>query len=231
MSEGPDLSDFRGEARLFPLPGFVMFPHVKKMFHIFERRYRQLTVDALGSDQFITQVLLSPGWESDYEGKPKLEPIGCLARIEQHTLFLDGRYNLMVRGLCRVRLEQEQLTSTPYRIARVTALPDALGPEVTGLREELKAAVRNRLGTQSPAWRAMEEQFQPDRSLGMVVDTVSFYLPLRPDLKQELLAELNVEQRGRRLLALIQGDASNFELGVSEEQAQAPRKRIEPSAN
>jgi Lon protease-like protein len=231
VSQASDLMDFSGQARLFPLPNFVMFPHVKKMFHVFEPRYRKLVVDALGTDRYLAIVQLAPGWERDYEGKPNVEPIGCLVRIEQHTLFLDGRYNLMVRGVCRVRLEQELLTSTPYRVFRVVPLLDQPDRDIPSLRAALRNAVRDHLGATSSAWRAMEDQFRADRPLAAVVDTVSFYLSLRPALKQGLLAELDQEQRGRKLLALVQGDPHNFETERTWEGLAPARPRIEPSAN
>ena len=39
--------DFAGQARLFPLPNLVLFPHVMQPLHIFEPRYRELLEDAL----------------------------------------------------------------------------------------------------------------------------------------------------------------------------------------
>ena len=42
------LEDFRGTARLFPLPNLVLFPHVAQPLHVFEPRYRQMMADALG---------------------------------------------------------------------------------------------------------------------------------------------------------------------------------------
>ena len=57
-----------GQARLFPLPNLVLFPHVVQPLHIFEPRYRQLMADALADDRLIAMALLRPGWEEDYHG-------------------------------------------------------------------------------------------------------------------------------------------------------------------
>src|SRR5262249_44277168 len=81
MSEGGPLDDFTGVARLFPLPNFVLMPHVVKPLHVFEPRYRQLVSDALAGDQLIALVLLKPDWEGDYEGQPAIHDVACLARI------------------------------------------------------------------------------------------------------------------------------------------------------
>jgi Lon protease-like protein len=75
------LAHFDGVARLFPLPNLVQFPHVVQPLHIFEARYRQMTADALAGDRFLAMVLLRPGWETDYEGRPPIYSVACLGKI------------------------------------------------------------------------------------------------------------------------------------------------------
>src|SRR5437763_9199059 len=94
-------------ARLFPLPNVVLFPHVMLPLHIFEPRYRQMTADALAGDRLLALVLLRPGWEADYEGRPLLHAMACLGKIVADQRLPDGRYNLLLRGLCRGRLVNE----------------------------------------------------------------------------------------------------------------------------
>ena len=55
---------------IFPLPNVVLFPNVFLPLHIFEPRYREMVADALDSDRMIGMVLLQPGWEHEYEGRP-----------------------------------------------------------------------------------------------------------------------------------------------------------------
>src|SRR5574339_310094 len=86
--------DFEGTARLFPLPNLVLFPHVVQPLHVFEPRYRQMTVDALAGDRLIALVLLKPGWEAEYEGRPGIYPVACLGRLVADQKLPDGRYNL-----------------------------------------------------------------------------------------------------------------------------------------
>src|SRR5262245_58102592 len=98
------LANFGGTARLFPLPNMVLFPHVVQPLHVFEPRYRQMTADALAGDRLIAIVLLKPGWEAEYEGRPTLYPVACLGRVVADQLLPDGRYNLLVRGLSRMKV-------------------------------------------------------------------------------------------------------------------------------
>src|SRR3954470_12159863 len=101
------LAKFTGAARLFPLPNLVLFPHVVQPLHVFEPRYRQMTADALAGDRLIALVLLKPGWEDEYDARPAAHPCARLGRVVADQLLPDGRYNLLVRGLARLRVRDE----------------------------------------------------------------------------------------------------------------------------
>src|SRR5579884_3720517 len=108
MSDDPGaLTDFSGTARLFPLPNLVLFPYAVQPLHVFEPRYRQMTRDALAGDRLIAVVLLQPGWDVDYEGRPPVHPVACVGRVLAENKLEDGRYNLLLRGLRRVRILDE----------------------------------------------------------------------------------------------------------------------------
>src|SRR4030081_2438223 len=106
---------------LFPLPNVVLFPNVFLPLHIFEPRYREMVADALASDRLIGMVLLRPGWEQDYEGRPRVYPIGCSGVIPHVERRADGRYNTVLRGLERFRTVEEQAAAS-YRRALVEPL-------------------------------------------------------------------------------------------------------------
>jgi Lon protease-like protein len=82
---------------LFPLPNVVLFPNVVLPLHIFEARYREMTADALKGDRIIGMVLLRPGWEGSYEGRPPIYDVGCAGVITHAEKLEDGRYNLVLR--------------------------------------------------------------------------------------------------------------------------------------
>ena len=66
---------------IFPLPNAVLFPNVFMPLHIFEARYRAMVSDALAGDRIIGMVLLRPGYEREYEGRPPIYPVGCAGVI------------------------------------------------------------------------------------------------------------------------------------------------------
>jgi Lon protease-like protein len=202
-SESSPLAGFAGMVRLFPLPNLVLFPHVMQPLHIFEPRYRQMTTDALAGDRLVTLVLLRPGWEGAYEGKPALHPVACIGKILADQRLDDGRFNLLVRGFSRARIVEELQTSKLYRSARVELLSDVA---MTGKSQE--RALRRQLVKLAPAWfptqgailEQLHKLLRSDLPLAALCDIVSFALPLAVEAKQRLLAELDVGRRARRLL-------------------------------
>ena len=64
------------EIPLFPLPEVVLFPDVRRPLLIYEPRYRDMVADALKGNRIIGMVLLRPGFEANYEGRPPIFSIG-----------------------------------------------------------------------------------------------------------------------------------------------------------
>jgi Lon protease-like protein len=201
------LAGFDGTARLFPLPNLVLFPHVMQPLHIFEPRYRQMTADALAGDRNIAVVLLDSGWETNYEGAPPIQEVACLGKIVAENRLDDGRFNILLRGLARIRIDHEVPQAKPYRLARVELLEDIIPVQSLTVRKLRKQLVRN-----VPAWfpakgKVLDEfkkLLRGDLPLGTLCDIVAFALPLDVAFKQKLLEELDVEKRARSLLDYLE---------------------------
>ncbi|MFQ5601923.1 MAG: LON peptidase substrate-binding domain-containing protein [bacterium] len=108
---------------IFPLPNVVFFPKTLLPMHIFEERYRELVTDALRGSNQIGMVLLKYGWEKDYFGAPQTHEIGCVGDIQFSEKLENGKYNILLYGLCRIKILQF-VQESPYRIARVQFLKD-----------------------------------------------------------------------------------------------------------
>jgi len=205
------LANFKGVARLFPLPNLVLFPQVVQGLHIFEPRYRQLMTDALADDKLISLVLLQPGWEDEYDNRPAIEPVGCLGRIGWHEKLPDGRFNLRLRGVSRIRILEELTTDRQYRVARVQLVPDVAPAELsrlTELRHRLAEAVLPRFATDGPARQQLEELFAGEMPLGHVCDVLAYALPLPLEMKQALLAEPHADLRAEIITQALQVSAA-----------------------
>ena len=192
---------------IFPLPNVVLFPNVFLPLHIFEPRYREMTADALKSDRMIGMVLLRPGWQREYEGRPAVYPVGCSGVITHSEELPDGRYNIVLRGVERFRILEED-DRLSYRRARVEHWPEAACHA-----EDTAAIRRQRAKLDALLAPAMERSFadvagearipaaMPDEDL---VNALAQYLDLEPLEKQALLEQRSLRSRAESLVELLE---------------------------
>jgi Lon protease-like protein len=188
---------------LFPLPHVVLFPNVFLPLHVFEPRYREMVADALAGDRMIGMVLLRPGFEHEYDGRPDVYAIGCSGLITHCEKLADGRYNLILRGLERFRILEED-HSRAYRRAVVEPLTEeTLGPDDRSVlrhqRSKLEALLTptvERAGIEAVPAAAMSD--------GDVVNALAQYLDLDPLEKQALLEQNTLRRRSESLVELLE---------------------------
>jgi Lon protease-like protein len=184
---------------LFPLPNVVLFPGVFLPLHVFEPRYRAMTADALSGDRVLGMVLLRPGWEADYDGRPAVFEVGCAGVITHAERLADGRYNMVIKGVSRFRILAEDHTR-PYRIARVDPVPDPLGPDDRAAlrdgRQQLEALL-------APLLEGGERRLPSTLADDEVVNALAQYVALDPMERQALLECTGPVARCRLLLELL----------------------------
>jgi Lon protease-like protein len=203
-----DADTFSGVARLFPLPNLVLYPHVMQPLHIFEDRYREMVEDALAGDKLIAMAVLEPGWENDYESRPPVAPYACLGKIVAHHRLPDGRYNLLLLGMQRVRIDHELDPLRSFRQANVELVDDeydfASAGECRALQAKLLSAFRNNLPCECETPEQLEKLLSGELPLGLLTDLAAYALPIDAEVKQELLAECRVSVRAEILLSEVE---------------------------
>jgi Lon protease-like protein len=194
MPDGPSLL-----LPLFPLPDTVLFPGMPLPLHVFEPRYRKMVKDALGTHRTIGMVLLRPGWEEDYEGRPPIYPVGCAGTIAQHERLEDGRYNIVLRARSRFRVLEEH-EGEPYRVASVETLSDETGDAAAldSLRKQLLSTVAR--AAEGPKSLVLQGELPHE----LLVNALSQSLGLHPVEKQSLLDCDTLEARYGRLIEIIE---------------------------
>ena len=200
---------------LFPLPNVVLFPNVFLPLHVFEPRYREMVADAINSDRMIGMVLLKAGWEHEYDGSPAVYPIGCSSVITHVERLDDGRYNIVLRGVERFRILEENHERRYRRaiiepfVERTLAAEDraALQHQRSRLEVLLAPSIDRDLG-QSQTARANATAPGPDPMIpaGMadeeLVNALAQYLDLEPIEKQALLERRCLRSRAESLVEL-----------------------------
>ena len=217
MSDEPlafSADQFSGEARVFPLPNLVMFPHVMQALHVFEPRYRALVEEAIATDRLLALGVLAPGWEHDYEGRPPLRPTACLCRIATHQRTDEGTYNILVLGVRRLRLGRELPPDKLFRVVEAEIVDDVEPADATegaaaALQRRLLSAFKRAMPKIPAAYEQLDQLLGSQITLGMLTDIVSYTIDLDLDTKIRLLAESDVFRRTERLLEAIAGRSAS----------------------
>jgi Lon protease-like protein len=188
---------------LFPLPNVVLFPGVFLPLHVFEERYRALTRDALAGDRIIGMALLRPGFEGDYEGRPPIYPVGCAGVISHSDRLPDGRFNIVLHGISKFRIDEE-LSDGEYRRARIEPITEATD---AAARREIKA-MRTRIeALLLSALKATEVQIPGSLSDEDLVHALCQYLQFEPAERQALLECDGTVERARALTEFLEMQA------------------------
>lgn len=190
---------------IFPLPELTFFPRTMLPLHVFEARYRAMITDCLARDRRLAVVGLRPGYEAGYEGRPPVYEVTGVGRIVQWERLATGRYNLLMRGECRARIDRELPADTLYRMVAATPLDETggAGPAVAALAARVRARCRQILATVGRSGAALQEGLDGLSEPGELCDHVASALVPAPDLRQALLEELHVERRLTRLAAAL----------------------------
>jgi uncharacterized protein len=186
---------------LFPLDTAVLLPQQILPLHIFEPRYRQMVEHALDTTgQFAMAVFAGTEWKKNYHGRPPLRPAVCIGQVMQHEKQDDGTYNVLLQGVCRGRIVEEQEPSAErlYRAARLT--PNGVDPQeetkLYGVRERL-----SELLSEGPLSRLSHAEWVVKRirddaiPTSVILELVSFALPTAKEVRYNLLAEGDAGQR------------------------------------
>jgi Lon protease-like protein len=200
------LATFAGTAPLFPLPDVVHFPHLLLPLHIFEPRYREMVADALAGERLIAMALLKPGWTTtDYS--PPIHDTVCLGRITADQQTEDGRYYLVLQGLSRARIVQEEPDEQAYRIAQLELQPDPENPfsgaAADAQRRRLLLAFRS-LFPKHNLDRVLRRALKEAVPLGILCDVLADAMSLESQVAYQVLAETDVKERCRLVLRLIE---------------------------
>jgi len=162
--------------------------------HIFEPRYRQMIADALSGHRAIAMVLPRPGSDPN-DPAPPVHAIAGMGWIAGHAHLPDGRSNVLLRGVVRVRLE-EVPSARLYRVARAEPLADRVAP---GASTQALYSLALQIAART---RRFEPRFElplvPGVAAGPLCDHLASRLLPDPLVRQTILEALDVAARIER---------------------------------
>jgi Lon protease-like protein len=184
---------------VFPLAGALLFPRTQLPMHIFEPRYRAMVRDALAGDKLIAMVQ-----PRDEKEPPALFDIGCLGRIVGSEELKDGRFNIVLEGLNRIRIAREAKVDTPYRQVDADSRSFKLEEE-----EPLAAIQRAELERESRRYAdalgyAVDWQAVARLDDQMLVNGIAQIIPINTGAKQALLEAQGLAERADLLVQFMQ---------------------------
>ncbi|MEC9374169.1 MAG: LON peptidase substrate-binding domain-containing protein [Planctomycetota bacterium] len=187
---------------VFPIAGVVLLPHAVLPLHIFEPRYRQMIEDAIdGSGQIAMAVFEGARWKQEYHGMPPIRPVVCVGQIVQHERLPDGRYNILLQGVCRARVVEEQAPDEDrlYRTATLRPLGQDENEEENGMldvRQRLHDLLSEPPLTQLVAAEGVTKWLEKEEApTSAVLELIGISVIADNDLKYRLLAEPDPELR------------------------------------
>jgi Lon protease-like protein len=191
---------------LFPLPNVVLFPRTPMPLYIFEERYRTMTREALAGNRELVIALLRAGSEPNYAGISAVHEIACLGRIETYEELEDGKFNIVVVGIHRVRIIRE-VQHSPYRLVEVEKVEDASYNERSAEIIERHNHLGGLFAKFTELATGMKQhtlELMPQLDFESLVNMVAMTLNLEIEQKQALLEINEAPERCDALIPVLQ---------------------------
>lgn len=184
---------------IFPLPNAALFPGCGLPLHVFEPRYRELVRDALSGSKAMAVARLKPGFEESYAGRPAVFEVCGAGTIVDHREHDDGRYDILLRGVSRIRILNEHAPLQAYRLVNAELLSDVpTDAELAAAFHERLRALWPELAPHLPeAARDLGAFTRGAEGAGELSDRLAGALFAEPELTQRLIAELDPAERMR----------------------------------
>lgn len=227
MSEETSIQvNFSKPMPVFPLDSATLLPQQVLPLHVFEERYRQMVAHALdGAGQIAMGVFRGSRWRQEYHGRPPLRPAVCIGQIIQHETLPDGRYNIILQGVCRARIEREEPAEDGVLYRRAILRPVGVGDvdefELSDLRGWLDEALSEGPLTQMTAAESVLGYVRRDDiPTSALLELVSFTMTGGGELRYRLLAEGDPVRRAD----LLKEELLHLQELIRQAEAQHPEK-------
>ena len=205
--------EFPNKIPVFPLSNFIIFPNTNVPLNIFEPRYIQMVDDCMKGNRLIG--IVQPKKTGDLK-KPNLYQVGCLGKITSFNETEDGRYLIVLNGVCRYKIINELTTNKLYRECKIS-FSNYMDDLNKNNKEDIKLSdlksVFNNLKILFKKqgylinWKDLEKQ-----NINETINTLSMASPFSLEEKQILLETNTLAERNKKLEEILKTYASdNFE--------------------
>ncbi len=203
---------------LFPLNKVLLLPRAKLPLNLFENRYLHMLDYALANKRMIGMVQPKEKVLKNSEIKnPNLYQIGCAGRVTAFSETNDNRYELILKGVCRFKINKEKKIVNGFRSADVSWDLFKKDYEVDNLsdqnkRQDFEALLKVFLKkiSISADWEMVETTNDED-----LVNMISMCSPFDVSEKQALLEAKTLDKRLEVLTSLMQMSLNDNKMASS----------------
>ena len=204
--------EFPNKIPVFPLSNFIIFPNTNVPLNIFEPRYIQM-VDCMKGNRLIG--IVQPKKTGDLK-KPNLYDVGCVGKITSFNETDDGRYLIVINGICRYKIIEELINDKLYRECKINF--DNYTNDLNKVKdEEIKFSNFKSIFNEIKIlfkkqgylinWKDLEKQ-----NLDQIINTLSMASPFSLEEKQILLEANTLSERNKKLKEILKiYSVDNFE--------------------
>ena len=195
--------DFNREFPVLPLTDAVLLPQAILPLQIYEERYIEMVGDVLDSLGMIAMALFD-GQVAPEEyslGTPALKKYVCIGHVRQYERVKDGRYVLLVQGLCRARIESE-IVHEPNREIKLRPVESVPVEEnvLTPYRHRIEELLSLQLTGEGEKIRSAPIVRGAEVSTPMIVDLAIAAMCTGPRQQYRMLAQRDVRVRAEWLI-------------------------------
>ena len=203
---------------LFPLNKVLLLPRAKLPLNLFENRYLHMLDYALANKRMIGMVQPKEKVLKNSEIKnPNLYQIGCAGRVTAFSETNDNRYELILKGVCRFKINKEKKIVNGFRSADVSWDLFKKDYEVDNLsdlnkRHDFEALLKVFLKkiSISADWEMVETTSDED-----LVNMISMCSPFDVSEKQALLEAKTLDKSVEVLTSLMQMSLNDNKMASS----------------
>ena len=203
--------EFPNKIPIFPLSNFIIFPNTTVPLNIFEPRYIQMINDCMKGNKLIGMV--QPKKSGDLK-KPNLYQVGCVGKITSFNDTEDGRYLIVVSGICRYNIIEELINNKLYRECKIS-FDNYIDDLDENLKEEIKFSEVKTMFNDLKVlfkkqgylinWKDIEKQ-----NIHQIINTLAMASPFSLEEKQILLETDNLVERNKKLIEILKTYANDI---------------------
>jgi Lon protease-like protein len=195
--------DLPNRIPIFPLANFIIFPEASVPLNIFEPRYIEMVDDIMQSSKIIGMI--QPKKKTN-NSIPELYEVGCAGKITSFDKSENGRYSIVLNGLCRFKIINEINNNKLYRECNVSfnefkedtnSNKDLINfSDLKIIFKDLKTLFQKK--NYIINWKELEKQ-----NLNQTINILAMASPFSLEEKQALLETQNLNFRKSKLQEIL----------------------------